>query len=249
MSTRSAVFPGTHLTLLCSCRERELSSRVKVLTQEAVCRKKAGDLIGARKRLVDRKRVQNQLGQLSNSISVVEMHINTIEGSELNKSILQTLKASGDALRRMGVEGGGIEGVEKIVSEVEAQMEYASEITKVISTGNVAGTINSMGGDVFTEEELEQELEDLLLQDGDDYVVSGPKPPVGNAAAEAGAAAASVKKNRFGSALKDPSPGRPPPAQRPETDRSGAAGAEQKGAGRLQNSRQPAEQQPAVILI
>lgn len=148
--------------------------------------------------------MQNQLGQLTNSISVVEMHINTIEGSELNKSILQTLKASGDALRRMGVEGGGIEGVEKIVSEVETQMEYASEITKVISAGNVAGTINSMGSDVFTDEELEQELEDLLAEDVG-RAENAPKPLHENSfSSEHMPPRPERKKNGVGAALRVP---------------------------------------------
>lgn len=149
-------------------REKDLLNRVYALTNEAIFRKRAGDIAGAKKKLVDRKRLQNQLDRLQNSISVIDMHINTIEGTELNKSILQTLKASGDALRKLGVEGGGIEGVESIVSEVESQVEYASEITKIISSANVSGTINTMGYDAFnSDEDLEKELEQLLHYEED----------------------------------------------------------------------------------
>jgi hypothetical protein len=42
-------------------------------------------------------------------------------------------------------------------------MENATEISKVISAGNVTGSVNHMSGlDGFTECDLEQELEELL---------------------------------------------------------------------------------------
>lgn len=49
-----------------------------------------------------------------------------------------------------------------MVSEVESQVEAASEVTRVISSANVTGTINMMGHDVFTEEELNEELDELM---------------------------------------------------------------------------------------
>ena len=71
---------------------------------------------------------------MNNSICIIESHANAIEGTELNKSILDTIRASGDAIKRLSVKGG-INTVEDIISEVETQMENASEITKVISAG------------------------------------------------------------------------------------------------------------------
>jgi hypothetical protein len=112
--------------------------------------------------------------------------MNTIEGTELNRSILDTLRASGDALKRLGASGIGIEEVEKIVSDVEHQVDAASEITRVIHSANVSGSINSMGYDVATDEELEAELDALLIspQEGDvdgylDLINNAPKVPSG----------------------------------------------------------------------
>lgn len=113
------------------------------------------------------------------------MHMNTIEGTELNRSILDTLRASGDALKRLGASGIGIEEVEKIVSDVEHQVDAASEITRVIHSANVSGSINSMGYDVATDEELEAELNALLISpqegDVDGYLdlINAPKVPSG----------------------------------------------------------------------
>jgi hypothetical protein len=82
-----------------------------------------------------RRRCQEQLLRVNNSLCIIESHANAIEGTELNKSILNTIRASGDAIKRLSVKGG-IGTVEEIISEVETQMEHAAEITKVISAGN-----------------------------------------------------------------------------------------------------------------
>jgi hypothetical protein len=81
-----------------------------------------------------RRRCHEQLLRVQNSIGIIESHANAIEGTELNKSILNTIRASGDAIKRLSVHGG-MSTVEDIISEVETQMENASEITKVISAG------------------------------------------------------------------------------------------------------------------
>jgi hypothetical protein len=81
-----------------------------------------------------RRRCHEQLLRVNNSICIIESHSNAIEGTELNKSILNTIRASGDAIKRLSVKGG-MSTVEDIISEVETQMENASEITKVISAG------------------------------------------------------------------------------------------------------------------
>ena len=111
----SSTLTETLVVVLRQRRERQLSKRIEVLTKEAVARKKVGDIVGAKKRLVDRKRLSVQLERLISSISIIDMHINTIEGTELNKSILQTLKASADAMKKMGINSSGVEGVENIV--------------------------------------------------------------------------------------------------------------------------------------
>lgn len=135
-------------------REAELSGRIRTLTAEAAHRKSIMDINGAKKRLVERKRAQLQLEKITSSMSVIDMHMSTIEGTELNRSILETLRASGDALRRLGAKGG-VEEVERVVNEVENQVESAAEISRIIAAANVTGSIGGMGHDVFSEEELE----------------------------------------------------------------------------------------------
>ena len=77
--------------------------------------------------------------------------------------MLETLKASGDALKQIGATGQGLRAVEDIVSEVESNLQHAAEITSVLSAGSVTGMVNSMcaHGVVIDEEELMRELDSM----------------------------------------------------------------------------------------
>jgi hypothetical protein len=141
-----------------SVKEADLCERIGLLTGEAKQRQSSKDITGAKRKLVERRRCQEQLQRVANSICIMDSHNSALEGTELNKSILNTIRASGDAIKRLSIKGG-MGTVEDIISEVETNMDNASEITKLLSTG----TLNSMTGtDHFNEEELEQELEELL---------------------------------------------------------------------------------------
>lgn len=50
---------------------------------------------------------------------MIDTHRATIEGTALNISVFETLKASADVLRRMGATGHGLCAVEDVVSELE----------------------------------------------------------------------------------------------------------------------------------
>ena len=80
----------------------------------------------------------------------------TIEGTTLDLSVLETLKASGDMLKQLGATGQGLKAVEDLVSELESSIQSASDITTVLSTGSVSGMVNSMqavgpGGQIIDE--------------------------------------------------------------------------------------------------
>lgn len=145
-------------------REKELLEKMDSLTNEAKMKVSKKDMSGAKRKILDRRRLvfsrplkymieadpnplnrcQQQLTRVNNSISIIESHSSAIEGTELNKSILDTLKASGEAIKRLNITGG-IGTVEDIISEVETQMENASEITKVISAGQFPETLTHFG--------------------------------------------------------------------------------------------------------
>jgi len=89
---------------------------------------------------------------------------------------METLKASGDALRQLGATGQGLRAVEDIVSEVESNMQHAAEIASVLSSGSVTGMVNSMSinGAVVDEDDLMRELQSLEDMDGNFEDVAMP---------------------------------------------------------------------------
>jgi hypothetical protein len=192
--------------LTLNAKEADLSDKIAVLTTEAKRRQDLKDRSGAKRKLIERRRCNEQLQRVTNSICIMDSHMSALEGTELNKSILNTIRASGDAIKRLSVKvrtnppfycllrgihwyssssnplfarlnQGGISTVEDIISEVEAQMENAADITKIISSGNVSGSINSMSGIEFSEQELEAELAELL-EDPDEQNVSSTGVPM-----------------------------------------------------------------------
>jgi hypothetical protein len=156
-------------------RETELINRIDELGTEAVKRNKLNDLAGARKRLGERKRTQQQLDKLRNCITVIDIHRDTIDGTEFDKSILHTLRASGDAIKRLTI-AGGITGAEDIIAEVEQQMDNSMQINTMLSSGSVSGMVNS--GNHFTDEELELELAELMGETPGKLIPDLPAVPV-----------------------------------------------------------------------
>ena len=70
--------------------------------------------VGARAKVMERRRVQQRLDKLRNGISIVDAQLDTIWNSKLDKEIMQSLKASSTALKRAGV-GVGVADAENIM--------------------------------------------------------------------------------------------------------------------------------------
>jgi hypothetical protein len=81
--------------------------------------------------------------------------------------VLETLKASGDALKHLGATGQGLRAVEDIVADVEGNLQHAAEITSILSSGSVSGLVNNMAihGIVVDDDDLMRELDCLLDED------------------------------------------------------------------------------------
>ena len=76
-----------------TAREHELSERIAVLTVEAKHKSTGKDIAGAKRKILERLRCQEQLVGVNNSICIIDSHANAIEATELNQSILNTIKA------------------------------------------------------------------------------------------------------------------------------------------------------------
>jgi hypothetical protein len=139
-------------------REREFQAAIARLAEEAVCKKRDGDPATARTKLVERRRCAKRLERLRHGLDLVDIQIDAIKTSELDKEIMLTLKASTSAMRKAGISLG-VQEVETVMSELDEQMREVQDITDVLSNPlSIAGGAASASS--LTEEaDLDAELE------------------------------------------------------------------------------------------
>ena len=150
-------------------RERELLVVVSRLSDEALANKRAGDVLAARSRLQERRRVQKRLERLRHGLDLVDTQLDAIKTSELDKEIMLTIKASTTAMRKAGITLG-VQEVENVMSELDEQMREVQDITDVLT--NPLNGPNSLLQSA-EEADLDAEL-DLLEAVGDGMSVVVP---------------------------------------------------------------------------
>lgn len=141
-------------------RERELLSLVGRLSEEAVAKKRAGDVLSARSKLLERRRVQKRLDRLRHGLDLVDAQLDAIKVSELDKEIMLTLKASTSAMRKAGITVG-VQEVENVMSEMDEQMREVQDITDVLANPSIG---NSHGSLLLEDADLDAELNDLMME-------------------------------------------------------------------------------------
>lgn len=124
-------------------RERELQCYIMRLSEEALCKKREGDMATARGKILERRRCAKRLERLRHGLDLVDTQLDAIKTSELDKEIMLTLKASTTAMRKAGITLG-VQEVETVMSELDEQMREVQDITHVLATplhvgGGVAG--------------------------------------------------------------------------------------------------------------
>ena len=138
-------------------RERELLFVVARLTDEALAKKRAGDVLAARSKVQERRRTQKRLERLRHGLDLVDTQLDAIKTSELDKEIMLTIKASTTAMRKAGITLG-VQEVENVMSELDEQMREVQDITSVLS--NPLGTGQGMMyGGGLEDADLDAELE------------------------------------------------------------------------------------------
>jgi hypothetical protein len=113
-------------------REREFQAVIMRLGEEALAKKREGDVPAARAKLVERRRCCKRLDRLRHGLDLVDTQLDAIKTSELDKEIMLTLKASTAAMRKAGINLG-VQEVENVMSELDEQMREVQDITSVLS--------------------------------------------------------------------------------------------------------------------
>lgn len=159
-------------------RERELQVLIMRLGEEALSRKREGDVATARAKILERRRCSKRLERLRHGIELVDLQIDAIKTSELDKEIMLTLKASTAAMRKAGINLG-VQEVETVISELDDQMREVNEITDVLANplggGQTMGGSMS-GGDDALDLDFELGLLEAVISDPDSTKASLPKP-------------------------------------------------------------------------
>lgn len=140
-------------------REKELQENILKLAKEAVAKNKVGDKPAARLKLKERERFMKRLEKLRNSMNIIDLQLDAIRSSELDKEIMLSLKASTVAMKKAGISVNATE-VENVMSELDDHVREMQDVTSILATPISGGMVNSMTED---EEELDQELERLMI--------------------------------------------------------------------------------------
>jgi hypothetical protein len=137
-------------------RETDLAEGCRRLGREALRRRQAGDLQGAKAKMMERRRAVKRLEKLRGSLALVDAQLDALRTTELDKELMQTLLASSAALKKAGV-GKGVKEAEQVMSELDEQLRESSELTSVLS-----GRLE----DVELEFDMDEEFE-LLEQESE----------------------------------------------------------------------------------
>jgi hypothetical protein len=133
-------------------RERELQALIMRLSDEALTKKREGDVPTARAKLLERRRVQKRLERLRHGLELVDSQLDAIKTSELDKEIMLTLKASTAAMRKAGISLG-VQEVENVMSELDEQIREVQDVTQVL-----AAPLVPMGGEEAADLDAELDL-------------------------------------------------------------------------------------------
>ena len=130
-------------------REVEYLEEARRLGASALAAKRAGNRGLARTRVLERRRVVKRLDKLRNGLSLVDAQIEAIRMSELDREIVESLRASTTAMKKAGI-GAGIEDAERLLGDMDEQLKDTQDLTSVLST-----PLNQAA----TEEEADLDLE------------------------------------------------------------------------------------------
>ena len=130
-------------------REVEYLEEARRLGASALVAKRAGNRVLARTRVLERRRVVKRLDKLRNGLSLVDAQIEAIRMSELDREIVESLRASTTAMKKAGI-GAAIEDAERLLGDMDEQLKDTQDLTSVLST-----PLNQAA----TEEEADLDLE------------------------------------------------------------------------------------------
>lgn len=161
----------SRLLLQLDKREEALRIATQRASQEAL-RFKDKDRARCKQKLQEYKRAQAQLERLITYKDMVNVHMDALRNTELNKTLISALQESSKTLKDLGVVDG-VRQAEAVVLDVETSMAQAQELTAVL---NAPFTTNVTVSDADVEAELGLLLEEEDLDDDEASLFRDPPP-------------------------------------------------------------------------
>ena len=152
----------SRLLLQLDKREECLRETMARSAQDAL-KLKEKDRPRCRLKVQEYKRAHAQLDRLVSYKDMVSVHMDALRNTELNKTLIAALQESSKTLKGMGIVDG-VRQAEAVVSDVEASMAQAQELSQVL---NAPFTSNSTSITV-SEAELDAELGLLFEEEQSD---------------------------------------------------------------------------------
>lgn len=149
----------SRLLLQLDRREEALRDTVQQCARDALALR-SKDRVRCRLKVQEYKRAQAQLDRLTSYKDMVSVHMDALRNTELNKTLISALQESSKTLKGMGIVDG-VKQAEAVVSDVEASMAQAQELSQVLNAPLGTNTMSI----TVTEAELDAELQ-LLDDDG-----------------------------------------------------------------------------------
>ena len=126
----------------------------------------------------ERKRGVARLEKLRNGLALLDKQLDALRTSELDKELMNSLRASSQAMKRAGI-GIGAEEAERVMNELEDQIEDASELTTVLATPLISGADEAeLEADLLGLADVDAELG--LVQEEDQAILASAaaQPPI-----------------------------------------------------------------------
>lgn len=153
-------------------RRDEIQSRVRQQILEAKRIQARKDPRSFKNRMVGIRRLRSQVDRIDTSIMAIENNVDEIVNTDVTKDIVESLKRSTQAIKNKGFNIGGVEGVQDTMEELQNELQMCQEVTDTIYKGfnNAVGELGSGYRDDITEEDLVDELNMLLREEGEEEI-------------------------------------------------------------------------------
>lgn len=118
-----------------------------------------------------KKNLESQLTKVDNTITTLEFQVGTIQEAKSNAQVLQVMNQGTKALSSVQKQLN-IDKVDDIRDKMQEQQDLANEISEAIAT-----PFDSIGGEMFDDDDLESELAGIMQEDFDSQMLEIPNDP------------------------------------------------------------------------